>query len=95
MSLLRKLAVLGAAAEAARRYAKQNPDKARELTEKAARFADQQTKGRYHQHIETARRALANAGGFSEPDQAAAQPPLAATAEVINPTPRPTPYKRG
>ncbi|WP_037066242.1 antitoxin [Pseudonocardia acaciae] len=64
MSLFRKLAVLGAAAEFARRYARKNPEKARELTEKAARFADQQTKGKYHGQIESARNKIADAGGF-------------------------------
>jgi len=43
MSLFRKLAALGVAAEAARRYAQKNPEKARELTEKAASFGDQRT----------------------------------------------------
>jgi len=34
--------------EAARRTAQKNPEKARELTDKAAAFADQRTKGKYH-----------------------------------------------
>jgi hypothetical protein len=98
MSLIKKLAVLGVAAEAARRYAQKNPDKAREYTAKAAEFANAQTKGRYSGQIEQARQALANAGGFGE--RTGAQPPVPATAEVIDPAPagaapRPTPYKRG
>jgi hypothetical protein len=94
MSLFKKLAVLGAAAEAARRYARSNPEKAREFTEKAAKFADHQTKGRYSAHINQAKSTLANVGGFAEsPDRVVAE------AEVIEPVypaaPRPTPYKRG
>jgi hypothetical protein len=101
MSLIKKLAALGAAAEAARRYARSNPDKARELTEKAARFADHQTKGRYSQQIQQAKNALANAGGFAAPPGAGANPlgtnpPVPGQAEVVSPpSPRPTPYKRG
>ena len=91
MSLMKKVAVLGVAAEAARRFAKQNPDKARELTEKVARFADDQTKGRFSQQIEEAKQALASAGGFAE-QRPAAEPPVTAKAEVLSP--RPTPYKR-
>lgn len=108
MSMIRKLAALGAAAEAARRYARSNPDKARELTEKAARFADHQTKGRYSRQISQAKNALANAGGFAATPGAAptsdavsatgaVPPPVAGQAEVVPPpaqTPRPTPYKR-
>lgn len=103
MSLIKKLAVLGVAAEAARRYAKQNPDRARQFTDKAAQFADDRTKGKYRQHIEQARQALANAGGFADPaggEQPAwgsvpGSAPVTAQAEVITPAPRPTPYKRG
>jgi hypothetical protein len=91
MSLFKKLAVLGAAAEAARRYAQKNPDKAREFTEKAARFADERTKGKYSSHINQAKSTLANVGGFAE-----APGRVVAEAEVIQPAaPKPTPYKRG
>jgi len=96
MSLIRKLAALGVAAEAARRYAQKNPEKARELTEKAASFADQRTSGKYHGQIESVKRKLADLGGFTAPE-----PPLTAQA-VITPTDPaaappvpPTPYKRG
>jgi antitoxin protein of toxin-antitoxin system len=65
--MFRKLAVLGAAAEAARRFARNNPEKARELTEKAAAFADKQTKGRYKGQIDSVKRSVANAGGFGDP----------------------------
>ncbi|WP_064742917.1 antitoxin [Pseudonocardia spinosispora] len=94
MSLIKKLAVLGAAAEAARRYAQKNPDKAREFADKAAQFADQRTKGKYSNQIDSAKRKLADVGGFSE------QPPPVQATAVIDPVtpsgaPRPTPYKRG
>lgn len=65
--MFRKLAVLGAAAEAARRFARNNPEKARELTNKAAAFADKQTKGKYRGQIESVKRSVANAGGFGDP----------------------------
>jgi MT0933-like antitoxin protein len=40
MSLIKKLVVLGAAAEAVRRYAKQNPEQVREFGDKAVQFID-------------------------------------------------------
>ena len=47
MAMLKKLAVLAAAAEAARRYAKKNPDQAAKYVDQAADFVDKQTKGKY------------------------------------------------
>jgi hypothetical protein len=85
MSLMKKLAVLGAAAEAARRYAQKNPDKARELADKAARFADHQTKGRYSGQINQAQRKLADLGGFA--DQADLAAPAAPAAPAGSTTP--------
>ncbi|MPZ64117.1 MAG: antitoxin [Pseudonocardiaceae bacterium] len=38
----------------AQRYAQQNPDKVRRYTDKAANFADKQTKGRYREQIDKA-----------------------------------------
>lgn len=49
--MFRKLAVLATAAEAARRYAKANPDKAGKYVDQAAAFVDKQTKGRYSGQI--------------------------------------------
>jgi hypothetical protein len=97
MSLIRKLAVLGAAAEAARRYAQKNPEKARELADKAAHFADQRTKGKYSNQIDTVRRKLADLGGFAD------SPRTVQATAVVEPSSmdgagspaRPTPYKRG
>jgi MT0933-like antitoxin protein len=51
MPLLRKLATLATVAEAARRYAKSNPDKASKFLDQAAQFVDKQTKGRYSGQI--------------------------------------------
>jgi hypothetical protein len=67
MALLRRLAALGAAAEAARRYAQKNPDKVRELAGKAAKFADQQTKGKYTGQIDSAVRKAAEVAGVGAP----------------------------
>lgn len=93
MSLVKRLAVLGAAAEAARRYAQKNPEKARGFAEKAAQFADERTKGKYSNQIDSAKRKLADVGGFAE------QPPPVQATAVVDPIapasgPRPTPYKR-
>ncbi|MFC5996055.1 antitoxin [Pseudonocardia hispaniensis] len=51
MSLLRRITVLATAAEAARRYARKNPDKAARLVDQAAQFVDKQTKGKYSGQI--------------------------------------------
>jgi hypothetical protein len=82
MALLKRLAVLGAAAEAARRYAQKNPEKVRELTDKAAKFADQQTKGKYTSQINTAKTKVSQVAGVqSDPTAYPGQH-------------RPTPFKR-
>ena len=47
MALIKRLALLATAAEAARRYAKSNPDKAAKYLDQAAAFVDKQTKGKY------------------------------------------------
>jgi hypothetical protein len=103
MKLMRKLAALGVAAEAARRYAQKNPEQVRKLTDKAAAFADQKTKGKYRGQIESVKRTLADLGGYGAPEAAAShQPSVTAQAEVTSTspeaageTPRPTPYQRG
>lgn len=63
MALLKKLAALGAAAEAARRYAQKNPDKVRQFTDKAASFADKQTKGKYSNQINQAKHKVTEVAG--------------------------------
>ena len=42
----------------AQRYAQQNPDKIRGITDKAARFADKRTRGRYRSQIDDAVRKV-------------------------------------
>lgn len=58
MALLRKLTVLAGAAEAARRYARNNPEKVNKLADQAARFVDKQTKGKYRHKIDNAVRKV-------------------------------------
>src|SRR5689334_10103545 len=51
MPKIRNLAALAAAVEAARRYARSNPDKAAKYLDQAADFVDKQTKGKYSNPI--------------------------------------------
>lgn len=63
MALFRRLATLATAAEAARRYARSNPDKAGKYIDQAAAFVDKQTKGRYRAQIDgVAKKAKGVAG---------------------------------
>lgn len=88
MKLIRKLAALGVAAEAARRYAQKNPEQVRKLTDKAATFADQKTKGKYHGQIDSLKRTLAELGGYAAPAAAGGpEPPVTAQAEVTSTKP--------
>jgi hypothetical protein len=48
---MRRLTMLAGAAGAARAYAKKNPEKVNQAVGKAAKFADDKTKGKYHQQI--------------------------------------------
>jgi MT0933-like antitoxin protein len=64
MPLFRKLAVLATAAEAARRYAKSNPDKAAKYVDQAAQFVDKQTKGKYSGQIHGAAAKAKSAAGI-------------------------------
>ncbi|MFP5069230.1 antitoxin [Pseudonocardia nantongensis] len=67
MSLFRRLTVLAGAAEAARRYARSNPDKAGSALDKAAQFVDKQTKGKYTNQISGATRKAKDAAGIPQP----------------------------
>jgi hypothetical protein len=58
MALLRKLAVLAGAAEAARRYVRNNPDTVNRFADSAGRFVDRKTRGKYHNSIEGAVRKI-------------------------------------
>ena len=58
MALMRRLAVIAGAAEAARRYVRNNPDKVNRYADKAGQFVDKRTKGKYHRHIDGAVRKV-------------------------------------
>lgn len=101
MAMFKKLAALGAAAEAARRYAQKNPDKVRQFTDKAATFADKQTKGKYSNQINQAKHKVTEVAGVPEsnpttypgqqPPTSQYQPPGQQSPEPKTP---PTPFKR-
>jgi antitoxin protein of toxin-antitoxin system len=63
MPLMRKLATLATAAEAARRYAKKNPDQAGKYLDQAAAFVDKQTKGKYTSKIDGVAQKVKNVAG--------------------------------
>ncbi len=63
MPLMRKLATLATAAEAARRYAKKNPDQAGKYLDQAAAFVDKQTKGKYTAKIDGVAQKVKNVAG--------------------------------
>jgi hypothetical protein len=67
MAMLKKLAVLAAAAEAARRYAKKNPAQAAKYVDQAAGFVDKQTKGKYHGQINGAAQKAKSVAGVDRP----------------------------
>jgi hypothetical protein len=66
MPLFRRLAVLATAAEAARRYAKSNPDKAARYVDQAAQFVDKQTKGKYSGQIQGAASKAKSVAGIRQ-----------------------------
>ncbi|MBC3194595.1 antitoxin [Pseudonocardia sp. C8] len=65
--LFRRLTVLAGAVEAARRYARSNPDKAGKVLDSAAQFVDKQTKGKYTNQISGAARKAKDAAGIPQP----------------------------
>ncbi|MHA6797191.1 antitoxin [Pseudonocardia bannensis] len=67
MPLFKKLATLAGAAEAARRYAKKNPEQAARFVDQAAQFVDKQTKGKYSGQIDGAARKVKGAAGVGQP----------------------------
>lgn len=67
MSLFRRLVVLAGAAEAARRYARSNPDKAGKALDSAAQFVDKQTGGKYTNQISGVARKAKDAAGIPQP----------------------------
>lgn len=56
-----KLVVLAGAAEAARRYLRNNPEMVNQLAAQAGHFVDQRTNGRYHGHIDEVVRRVRSA----------------------------------
>jgi len=58
MSLMRRVAAAGAAIAAARRYARQNPEKVNRYADQAAAFVDSRTGGRYRKQIDSALRQV-------------------------------------
>lgn len=58
---LGKLAALAGIAQAAVRYAKNNPDKVNKIADQAGRFVDERTKGKYHSQIDGAVRKVQDA----------------------------------
>lgn len=67
MPLLRNLAVLAGAAEAARRYARKNPEQASRYLDQAAQFVDKQTKGRYSSQITGVAQRAKSVAGIQRP----------------------------
>lgn len=55
---LGRFAALAGAVEAARRYARQNPDKVNKYANQAGRFVDQKTHGKYRNQIQGAVRKV-------------------------------------
>jgi len=100
MPKLRKLAVLATAAEAARRYARSNPDKAGKFLDQAAAFVDKQTKGKYSGKITDAARTVKGVAGIptapppvvpTNPATNGQLPPVTEAQTTPSPTPRPQP----
>jgi hypothetical protein len=58
MPLMRRVAALGAAVAAARRYARHNPDKVNRYADQAASFVDRRTHGRYRRQLDAALRQV-------------------------------------
>jgi hypothetical protein len=66
MPKLKNLAALAAAVEAARRYARSNPDKAAQYLDQAAAFLDKQTKGKYSGHVNNVVGKVKGAAGLPQ-----------------------------
>ena len=64
MPKLKTLAALAAAVEAARRYARKNPDQAGKYVDQAAAFVDKQTKGKYSGQIHGVVGKVKSVGGL-------------------------------
>lgn len=100
MALIGRLAVLAGAAEAARRYARDNPEKTDRYLSKAADFANQRTKGKYTRQITSAtskaRQLAAGQGGTpQQPEQPGPSPLAPGTGQVPPPPPPPPVHPAG
>jgi hypothetical protein len=87
MAMLKKLAVLAAAAEAARRYAKKNPAQTAKYVDQAAGFVDKQTKGKYHGQINGAAQKAKSVAGVNRPGPATGVDNPAPAAGIDRPGP--------
>jgi hypothetical protein len=67
MPSLKRLTAIAGTAAAARSYIRKNPDKVNKAAEKAGQFINKRTKGKYHQHIDTAVRKVATMTGSPRP----------------------------
>ncbi|MGI5126444.1 Rv0909 family putative TA system antitoxin [Pseudonocardia sp. CA-107938] len=100
MPKLRNLAVLATAAEAARRYARSNPEQAGKYLDQAAAFIDKQTKGKFSDKITSATRSVKGVAGIpttpsvapADPAKNGQLPPVSAEQQTTpSPAPRPQP----
>lgn len=99
MPMLRKLATLATAAEAARRYARSNPEAAGKYLDQAASFIDKQTKGKYSSSITGAVGKVKGVAGIPAapavppvvPADPASNGQLPPTDQGTTPSPRPRP----
>ncbi len=88
MRTFRRLAVLATAADAVRRFARNNPEKFNQVVQKAARFVDQRTKGKYSTQIGGVTqkvRDVTGANGSSAPSAPSAPSPTS-TPSVTRPS---------
>jgi hypothetical protein len=69
MPKIKNLAALAAAVEAARRYARSNPDKAAHYLDQAAAFLDKQTKGKYSGQVNNVVGKVKSAAGLPQGTQ--------------------------
>lgn len=65
MRLFRRLAMLATAADAVRRFAKNNPEQFNRFVERAAGFVDQRTNGKYNKQISGVSKKIKDVTGSS------------------------------
>jgi hypothetical protein len=89
MPKLRNLAAIVAAAEAARRYAKSNPEQAGKYLDQAAAFVDKQTKGRYSSQISGVTGKVKDVAGIPATTVVSPAEVNGSVPSLPSPTPRP------